>query len=150
MSAQRSGGNSTGIGLYHPSAASLPPFGDDGDWSLIGNYVHDNNEPNTAPPGSMSADLPPGGGILVLGVDRVNIQKNRIENNGPRVTGKRQCTTGHFVEDNAKGKQIRTRVHILPACLLRRHVSDCAERDIGLRQRFGQHHIGLDIHAGYV
>ena len=73
--------NSTGIGLYHPSAASLPPFGDDGDWSLIGNYVHDNNEPNTAPPGSMSADLPPGGGILVLGVDRVNIQKNRIENN---------------------------------------------------------------------
>jgi parallel beta-helix repeat protein len=73
--------NSTGIGLYHPSAASLPPFGDDGGWSLIGNYVHDNNEPNTAPPGSMSGDLPPGGGILVLGVDRVNIQKNRIENN---------------------------------------------------------------------
>jgi parallel beta-helix repeat protein len=73
--------NSTGIGLYHPSAASLPPFGDDGDWDIVGNYIHDNNEPNTAPPGSMSADLPPGGGILVLGVDRVNIEKNRIENN---------------------------------------------------------------------
>jgi len=35
----------------------------------------------TAPPGSMSADMPPGGGILVLGVDNVNIEKDRIENN---------------------------------------------------------------------
>jgi parallel beta-helix repeat protein len=73
--------NSTGIGLYHPSAASLPPLGDDGYWDIVGNHVHDNNEPNSAPSGSMSADLPPGGGILVLGVDHVNVQKNRIENN---------------------------------------------------------------------
>src|SRR5262249_30307465 len=73
--------NTTGIGLYHPSAASLPPLGDDGHWDIIGNYVHDNNEPNEAPGGSMSASLPPGGGILVLGVDNVNIEKNRIENN---------------------------------------------------------------------
>jgi parallel beta-helix repeat protein len=73
--------NSTGIGLYHPSAASLPPLGGDGFWDIVGNYVHDNNEPNSAPPGSMSADLPAGGGILVLGVDNVNIQRNRIENN---------------------------------------------------------------------
>ena len=73
--------NTTGIGLYHPSAASLPPLGDDGYWDIVDNYVHDNNEPNEAPRGSMSADLPPGGGILVLGVDKVNIQKNRIENN---------------------------------------------------------------------
>src|SRR5262249_5240966 len=70
--------NTTGIGLYHPSAASLPPLGGDGNWDIIGNYVHDNNEPNDAPPGSMSAYLPPGGGILVLGVDNVNIHKNRI------------------------------------------------------------------------
>jgi hypothetical protein len=69
--------NTTGIGLYHPSAAGLPPL----DWDIIGNYVHDNNEPNTAPPGSMSGGLPPGGGILVLGVDRVNIKKNQVENN---------------------------------------------------------------------
>ena len=73
--------NATGIGLYHPSAASLPPLGDDGDWDIVGNYVHDNNEPNTAPAGSMSAELPPGGGILILGVDRVNLERNRIENN---------------------------------------------------------------------
>ena len=39
------------------------------------NHVHDNNEPNTAPPGSMSAELPPGGGILVLGVDRVTVDE---------------------------------------------------------------------------
>ena len=43
--------NSTGIGLYHPSAASLPPLGDDGYWDIVGNHVHDNNEPNTAPRG---------------------------------------------------------------------------------------------------
>ena len=73
--------NSVGIGLYHPSAAGLSPLGDDGDWKVIGNYVHDNNEPNSAPPGSMAADLPPGGGILVLGVDRVTLKKNRVENN---------------------------------------------------------------------
>jgi parallel beta-helix repeat protein len=73
--------NTTGIGLYHPSAASLPPLGGDGNWDIVGNYVHDNNEPNDAPPGSMSASLPAGGGILVLGVDNVKIQRNRIEGN---------------------------------------------------------------------
>ncbi len=73
--------NTIGIGLYHPSAASLPPLGDDGDWKIVDNHVHDNNEPNSAPPGSMPAELPPGGGILVLGVDRVTVSKNRVENN---------------------------------------------------------------------
>ena len=43
--------------------------------------MHDNNEPNTAPPGSKTAPLPYGGGILVLGVDHVDVQKNRIEGN---------------------------------------------------------------------
>jgi hypothetical protein len=73
--------NTTGIGLYHPSAASLPPLGGDGDWSIVRNYVHNNNKPNTAPPGSMSAQLPPGGGILVLGADRVHLDGNKTENN---------------------------------------------------------------------
>jgi hypothetical protein len=73
--------NTIGIGLYHPSAAGLPPLGNDGDWQMIDNYVHDNNLPNPAPPGSMSAGLPPGGGILVLGVDRVTLSGNLIENN---------------------------------------------------------------------
>jgi hypothetical protein len=74
--------NTVGVGLYHPNAASLPPLGGDGDWEIIGNDIYDNNEPNTAPPGSMAAALPPGAGILVLGVDNVTIKKNRIENNG--------------------------------------------------------------------
>lgn len=73
--------NSVGIGLYHPNAASLDPLGGDGDWVISGNHVHDNNEPNTAPPGSMSAELPKGIGILVLGVDRVTVKKNVVENN---------------------------------------------------------------------
>ncbi|MEO8133954.1 MAG: right-handed parallel beta-helix repeat-containing protein [Betaproteobacteria bacterium] len=76
--------NTIGIGLYHPSAAGLPlSEAPDflGNWKISGNYVHDNNQPNAAPPGSMSAALPSGGGILVLGVDNVDVSKNRIENN---------------------------------------------------------------------
>jgi len=74
--------NTVGVGLYHPNAASLPPLGGDGDWELIGNNIHDNNEPNSAPPGTMSAGLPPGAGILLLGVDNVTIKKNDVANNG--------------------------------------------------------------------
>jgi parallel beta-helix repeat protein len=73
--------NAIGIGLYHPSAAPLPPLGGDGYWDIVGNHVYSNNEPNTAPPGSMAADLPPGGGILVLGVDHVTVRRNQVEDN---------------------------------------------------------------------
>jgi len=77
--------NTVGIGLYHPSAAGLP-YSDAkqpiGNWTISGNDVYDNNAPNTAPPGSMSAALPTGGGILVLGADNVTIEKNTIANNG--------------------------------------------------------------------
>lgn len=76
--------NTVGIGLYHPAAAGLPPLqplSDNGYWHIVDNYVHDNNEPNSAPEGSQSAGLPPGGGILLLGVDHVDLQRNRIENN---------------------------------------------------------------------
>ena len=50
--------NTTGIGLYHPSAASAS-LGGDGGWDIVGSYVHDSNEPNDAPPGSMSASCRP-------------------------------------------------------------------------------------------
>jgi parallel beta-helix repeat protein len=76
--------NTVGIGLYHPAAAGLPPLqplSDNGYWHIVDNYVHDNNQPNTAPEGSSAAELPPGGGILLLGVDHVDVQRNRIENN---------------------------------------------------------------------
>ena len=77
--------NTIGIGLYHPSAAGMSspyPLEDVGNWVISGNHVHDNNLANSAPPGSMSAELPAGGGILVLGVDGVTITKNTIEDNG--------------------------------------------------------------------
>lgn len=76
--------NTIGIGLYHPSAAGLPPLQpieDNGYWHIIDNYVHNNNEPSTGPPGSMVSELPQGGGILLLGVDHVDVERNRIENN---------------------------------------------------------------------
>jgi len=76
--------NTVGIGLYHPSAAGLPPLQPlekNGDWHIIDNYVHDNNAENMALVGSQSAELPPGGGILLMGVDKVDVRDNRIENN---------------------------------------------------------------------
>lgn len=74
--------NTVGIGLYHPNAAGLPPLGGDGFWDIVGNHVYNNNAANTGPPGGLVAALPPGSGILVLGVDDVTIRKNVIENNG--------------------------------------------------------------------
>jgi len=80
--------NTVGIGLYHPAAAGLgpgtpglPAYSENGPWHIVSNYVHDNNEPNSAPAGSLVSQLPQGGGILVLGVDNVDVQKNTIENN---------------------------------------------------------------------
>jgi parallel beta-helix repeat protein len=73
--------NTVGVGLYHPNGAGLDPIGGDGDWVISKNHIHDNNKPNTAPPGSMSAALPAGVGVLVMGVDRVTVEKNLIENN---------------------------------------------------------------------
>lgn len=76
--------NTVGIGLYHPSAAGLPqenwPQGPYGNWQVSRNYVHDNNVKNTAEGGEVAL-LPPGLGILILGVDRVEVEGNRIENN---------------------------------------------------------------------
>jgi parallel beta-helix repeat protein len=76
--------NTIGVGLYHPATAGLPPLQpltDNGYWHILDNYVHDNNEANTASEGSETSQLPYGGGILLLGVDHVDIQRNRIENN---------------------------------------------------------------------
>jgi hypothetical protein len=43
--------------------------------------VHDNNEINSAEPGSEVYLLPRGLGMLLLGVDDVDVQQNRIEKN---------------------------------------------------------------------
>ena len=92
--------NTAGIGLYHAKGAGLPPLQPpdrNGDWEIVGNHIHDNNIVNTAPPGSLSAELPPGIGIALIGVDRVTVKHNMIENNdtlrhrrGPMVPGGRR------------------------------------------------------------
>jgi parallel beta-helix repeat protein len=77
--------NTVGIGLYHPAAAGLEspwPYEDLGNWYIANNDVHDNNLPNPGEPGtSETSALPPGIGILVLGVDYVDLQRNRIQKN---------------------------------------------------------------------
>jgi parallel beta-helix repeat protein len=77
--------NTIGVGLYHPATAGLPeaewPPLDYGYWHIVDNYVHDNNEANTAEEGSETSQLPYGGGILLLGVDHVDVKNDRIENN---------------------------------------------------------------------
>jgi parallel beta-helix repeat protein len=45
------------------------------------NYVHDNNRPNTARPGSILSFVPRGIGMLYLGVDESLIKNNRVEDN---------------------------------------------------------------------
>ena len=46
----------------------------------MNNYIHDNNLPNGAP-GGLPAILPPGGGVMLLGVSDNILVGNRIENN---------------------------------------------------------------------
>jgi parallel beta-helix repeat protein len=45
------------------------------------NWIHDNNEPNNARPGSILSFIPPGIGVLYLGVDDSVISNNVIERN---------------------------------------------------------------------
>ncbi len=76
--------NTVGVGLYHPSSAGLPPLQPlerNGFWHIIDNDIYNNNAENTAPEGSIVAELPPGIGILMTGVDNIDIENNRIENN---------------------------------------------------------------------
>jgi hypothetical protein len=74
--------NTVGIALFHPNSAGNPPRPVMGNWVVEHNNVYDNNlSPNPAPPGSFQADLPPGIGILVLGVSDNVVAKNTVENN---------------------------------------------------------------------
>jgi hypothetical protein len=72
--------NTVGMGLYHPSAASEPPLPVMEDWKVMNNYIHDNNQLFDGTSG-LPALLPPGGGILLLGVSDNKLAGNRIENN---------------------------------------------------------------------
>ncbi|MDG2304543.1 MAG: right-handed parallel beta-helix repeat-containing protein [Candidatus Binatia bacterium] len=76
--------NVVGVGLYHPSGAGLPPEDWPSTtfhtWTLVNNRIYDNNFPNPVSSGLVAA-LPSGIGMLVLGVDDVEVDNNEITNN---------------------------------------------------------------------
>jgi parallel beta-helix repeat protein len=73
--------NSVGIGLFHPNASGVRPIPVMENWLIEQNNIYDNNRPNDAPPNSFQALLPPGVGILLLGVSGHMIAKNNVEGN---------------------------------------------------------------------
>jgi hypothetical protein len=73
--------NTVGIALFHPNSAGNDPRPDMGNWVVRQNNVYDNNLPNPAPPNSFQASLPPGVGILLLGVSDNVVEKNTVEDN---------------------------------------------------------------------
>jgi len=73
--------NTVGVALIHPNGAGNAQLPVMANWVIEHNDVYDNNLPNGAPPGSFQSGLPPGIGILLLGVSNHVIAKNRVENN---------------------------------------------------------------------
>jgi hypothetical protein len=74
--------NTVGVGLFHPNAAGNAQLPVMENWVIAHNRIYDNNLPNPAPPSSFQGALPPGAGILLLGVSGHAIVKNKVENNG--------------------------------------------------------------------
>lgn len=75
--------NTVGVGLYHPNGAGMtspPSLLAGGDWVFKSNRIVNNNRPNTVMSGLVSG-LPPGLGVLLVGVDRVTVEKNEITGN---------------------------------------------------------------------
>ena len=72
-------GNTVGVGLFHPNAAGNPPTEVMANWVIEHNDIYDNNLPNPAVPGTFQAGVPPGVGVLLLGVSDNVIAKNVIE-----------------------------------------------------------------------
>jgi nitrous oxidase accessory protein NosD len=73
--------NTVGVGLFHPNAAGNAQLPVMENWVIQHNNVYDNNRPNEAPPTSFQGGLPPGVGVLLLGVSEHVIAKNTVENN---------------------------------------------------------------------
>ena len=73
--------NTVGIGLFHPGGAGNPPLPVMENWVIEHNDVRDNNRPNAAVPGTFQKELPPGIGILLLGVSDHVVSKNVVEDN---------------------------------------------------------------------
>ncbi len=73
--------NTVGVGLFHPNGAGNPPLPVMANWRIEQNDIYDNNRPNEAPPGTFQSVLPPGAGVLALGVSDHVIAKNNVEDN---------------------------------------------------------------------
>jgi parallel beta-helix repeat protein len=73
--------NTVGVGLFHPNAAGNPPLPVMANWLIEQNDVYDNNRPNMAVPGTFQSILPPGIGILLLGVSDHVVANNNVEDN---------------------------------------------------------------------
>lgn len=73
--------NTVGVGLFHPNAAGNPPQPVMKNWVIAFNNIHDNNLPNPAPVGSFQAGVPPGVGVLMLGVSDHVVSGNLVEGN---------------------------------------------------------------------
>ena len=74
-------GNTVGVGLFHPNAAGNPPTAVMANWVIEQNDICDNNLPNAAVPGTFQSGVPPGIGVLLLGVSDHVIAKNIVEGN---------------------------------------------------------------------
>jgi len=74
--------NTVGVGLFHPNGAGNPPLDVMENWVIEENAIYNNNRVNDAPAGSFQADLPQGGGVLLLGVSDHSVLNNTIEDNG--------------------------------------------------------------------
>lgn len=74
-------GNTVGVGMFHPNAAGNAQLPVMKNWVIEHNYIHDNNLPNPAPPSSFQGALPPGVGVLLLGVSDNVVAKNVVTDN---------------------------------------------------------------------
>ncbi len=73
-------GNTVGIASFFlPDIFGVQPFAR--RYTIRDNHVHDNNKPNTATPDAILSTVPPGTGILHVGVDGSVISGNLVENN---------------------------------------------------------------------
>ena len=75
--------NTIGIGMFHPNAAGgSAPKPVMANWVIEDNEIYNNNRPNIASPTSYQGQLPPGAGILLLGVSNHTVRHNEIEGHG--------------------------------------------------------------------
>jgi cytochrome c peroxidase len=73
-------GNTVGIAAFFlPDIFGVRPYAR--RYTIRDNHIHDNNKPNTATPDAILSSVPPGTGILNIGVDDSEISGNLVENN---------------------------------------------------------------------